>query len=322
MTFRHSLRIVGLSAPIILLSILAGMIAFGTGEAPPTMTSISSPFTRVDFSKLPAIESFTARDGARLAYRTYPADPKRIVVMVHGSSATSSSLHPLAMAVNAGGYTVYTLDIRGHGDSGILGDIAYLGQLDDDVRDLVGFLRERQRDATLALVGFSSGGGFVLRTAGGENGALFDRYVLISPALPYNAPTMRPNAGGWVTPHIPRIIGLTILNNFGIHALDHLTTLAFAVDPNSRAKQTASYSFALMQNFAAHADFQADIRNVSKPMRVLIGSDDALFYADQFAPVFSTHRSDIPVTVLPGLDHIHMSLQPEALAAVVKALES
>jgi non-heme chloroperoxidase len=322
MTSPRRFAAINIGVLIILLAVLAGMIVFGTRPAPQPMASISAPFAQVDFTTLPKIESYAARDGTALAFRTYRADPKRIVVMVHGSSTNGSSLHPLATAVHAAGYSVYTLDIRGHGASGPLGDIAYYGQLDHDVQDLVDYLRKQQNDAKLSLVGFSSGGAFALRTAGGENGGLFDRYVLISPALPYNAPTMRQDAGGWVQPYIPRIIALTILNNLGIHALDHLTTLAFAVDPNSRAKPTATYSFGLMQNFAAHADFRADIRNVSKPMRVLVGNDDTLLYAEQFVPLFTAERTDIPVTVMPDLGHIDMSLKPEALAAVLKALES
>src|SRR5690348_12667063 len=75
-------------------------IALGGPRKPPSpMSSISDPFKNVDFSDLPELSYFTARDGAKLAYRAYLAARdagKGSVVLVHGSSATSSSMHLMA----------------------------------------------------------------------------------------------------------------------------------------------------------------------------------------------------------------------------------
>ena len=120
---------VGLAATlIVVIGILAGMIAFGTSAPPPPLASISSPFRNVDFSDLPKIETIATRDGTTMAYRRYPGgtagdEPKQIVVAIHGSSANSASLHPLAKALQAAGLDVYAPDIRGHGLTGQRGDI-------------------------------------------------------------------------------------------------------------------------------------------------------------------------------------------------------
>src|SRR3546814_16323875 len=59
--------------------------------------------------------------------------------------------------------TVYALDIRGHGQSGPLrGDIAYVGQLEDDLADFLAASRIDHPAAQWTLIGFSSGGGFTL----------------------------------------------------------------------------------------------------------------------------------------------------------------
>ena len=83
------------------------------------MGSIIDPFSSVDFSDLPPPASFTARDGTKLAYRSYApaasAPGEGSVVLIHGSSATSSSMHPMAKELSAAGFTTYALDIRGHG---------------------------------------------------------------------------------------------------------------------------------------------------------------------------------------------------------------
>ena len=117
----------------VLVAALGLAIALGgPGKAPPPMSSINDPFKNVDFSDLPEATYVTARDGTKLAFRAYPAAGgavKGSVVLLHGSSASSSSMHLMAKGFAAAGYAAYTLDIRGHGKSGTKGHIAYIGQL-------------------------------------------------------------------------------------------------------------------------------------------------------------------------------------------------
>ncbi|MEJ0023274.1 MAG: alpha/beta fold hydrolase [Alphaproteobacteria bacterium] len=85
-------------------------------------------------------------------------------MLVHGSSGSSAAVHKLARALSSAGVTVFAPDIRGHGASGPHGDIAYLGQLDDDMADLTAHLVPNcGRTNARLLAGHSSGGGFVLR---------------------------------------------------------------------------------------------------------------------------------------------------------------
>ncbi|MEO7953518.1 MAG: alpha/beta fold hydrolase, partial [Polaromonas sp.] len=153
------------------------------------LASINEPFAHVDYSGIPDVQRYPARDGTALAYRHYAPGASgtgtRRIVLVHGSSASSRSMHPLARALTAAGFTVDALDMRGHGDSGPHGQAAYVGQLEDDLQD---FMRAVPFSGPSTLLGFSSGGGFVLRLAGGARQSLFDRYVLLSPFLRYNAP--------------------------------------------------------------------------------------------------------------------------------------
>jgi non-heme chloroperoxidase len=300
-------------------AILAAMIAFGTARPPRPMDAISAPFKAVDFSDLPAVQSLPARDGARLAYRVYPAAPDRVAVLVHGSSATGASMHVLAKAIAAAGFTVYALDMRGHGQSGNRGDIAYLGQLDDDIADTMAALRARHPNARFSLVGFSAGGGFALRIAGGPSAPLFDRILLLSPFLRYDAPVNRPN-GGWAAPFIPRFLAIALLHRLGIPWFDGLPVIAYAIQPGSESVLTPTYSYRLLQNFQPHADYQADFRHPDRPPILLVGQNDDLFKADAYAPLVHAIRPDVTVTVVPGVTHIGMILEPAATRAVVAAL--
>jgi non-heme chloroperoxidase len=313
-----------LLGPLIWLLVLAGLVAFGTAAPPPPLRAINEPMRRLDLSDLPPIRRFPARDGAMLGFRGYGTGGVLVIVLVHGSSGSSEDMHGLAKALAAAGTAVYAVDERGHGASGPRGDIDYVGQLDDDLADFVAaVIRPTHAGARIALVGFSSGGGFALRIGGGGYGALFDRYVLLSPYLRYDAPTTRQASSDghgrvWARPFVPRIIGLSILDRLGVHWFDGLPVIAFAVTPGTG--QTPTYSFRLLSNFGADSDYLGDFRNVGRPTRVIVGADDELLRASEFTPLLRPVRPDIEVTVLPNLGHMAMITDPAAFAAIRAAL--
>ena len=287
------------------------------------MASINDPFSSVDFSDLPPVAKFTARDRTQLAYRYYPstvATPgEGSVVLVHGSSATSSSMHPMAKTLSAAGYPVYALDIRGHGGSGRKGQIAYIGQLEDDLADFVHAVSPAQ---PVTLAGFSSGGGFAIRFAGSNQQKLFQSYLFLAPFLSPDAPTTRPGSGGWASVGLPRIIAIATLNGFGIRTFNSLPVLRFAISENAKAILTPEYSYALTMNFGPQRDYLADLRNIHQPFRVLIGENDEVYYPDRFAGVLKQAGKDTPVTMIPGVDHIQLILSPVALETSIEALKS
>ena len=305
---------------LVVAAAFALAIAFGGPGRPEAMASISQPFKGVNFSGLPAIERFTARDGTPLGFRRYAASagPGRgSVVLIHGSSATGTSMHPLAQAFRRDGFDVYTLDLRGHGESGVRGRIAYIGQLEDDVED---FLKSVKPAMPRTLIGFSSGAGFVLRFASDSRQTLFDNYLLLSPFLSQDAPTQRKNSGGWASVGLPRIVAIALLNRVGLTLFDDLPVVAFAVQDADRALLTAQYSFALAQNFRPRPDYAEDIAAVRRPMAVLVGQGDEAFHADRFESVFAARSPPIPVTVIPNLGHIAITLDPVAHQTTIAAV--
>ncbi len=310
------LVIVAVFAAIVGLAIALG----GPGEPGP-MPSVNNPFQGVDFSDLPNVRYCTARDGTKLSYRFYPAvggAPKGSVVLVHGSSASSSSMHVMAKGFAAAHYDVFAPDVRGHGKSGTKGQIAYVGQLDNDMEDFVHAIKPAQPST---LIGFSSGGGFGLRFAGSSKQKLFSNYLLLSPFISPDAATARPDSGGWVSVGVPRIIALSVLGRIGVHAFEGLPVIRFALTKENARFLTSEYSFALALNFGAERDYQANIRAVRQPLRVLVGQNDEVSFADKFAGVFKEAGKDIPVTILPGIDHISLTLNPVAIQAAVNAVE-
>lgn len=300
---------------------LAAAIRFGGPVSPPPLASISDPFKTVDFSDLPPLLRYKAGDGAELAYRAYPPRPgvplKGSVVLVHGSSGSSTSMHVMAKALAAAGCAVYALDIRGHGASGPGGRIDHVGQLEEDLHAFVTTV-PLVRPSTLA--GFSSGGGFVLRFAGSPRQDAFQNYLLLSPFLGPDAPNYRPHGGGWVQVGIPRIVGLTVLNHLGVRRFNDLPVVRFAVQEEAKSYLTAADSFTLAANFGPQQDYAANIRAVHQPVKVLAGAADEVFATETLEQIFRHEGQTWPVTLLPGIGHIPLTLDPSAVRAVVAAV--
>jgi alpha-beta hydrolase superfamily lysophospholipase len=311
-------------ALLLLICAVAAAVVWGGPQPIAALDSINSPFKNLDYSALPPVQRFTARDGAALAYRTYRNDGNNVaikatrrIVLVHGSSASSRSMHPLAQALLVAGFAVDVIDVRGHGDSGTRGHIGYIGQLEDDLAD---FMQNRPFVGPSTLVGFSAGGGFVLRFAASAQAALFDRYVLLSPFL-LQAPSNRPNGGGWASVGVPRIVALTLLNKIGISIWNDLPVTQFALNAEAAKFLTTGYSFALAANFGAHRDYTQDIQRAPTALKLVAGTDDELMFSEHYADVFASAGKTVPITLVPGANHIGVTVSPAALAVIVSVCQ-
>jgi alpha-beta hydrolase superfamily lysophospholipase len=311
---RWGLSIVGLATLV-----LAAMLAAPLGRLP-ELTSVSQAARAVDRSTMPPLERFSARDGTHLAYRHYPARGaagEKIAILVHGSSGSSVAVHALADALAARGIETYAPDIRGHGGSGTRGDIGYVGQLENDLADLVAVVRKTSPNQPLTLLGHSAGGGFALRVASSPIQNLFARTVLLAPYLGYDAPTNRPSSGGWASADIPRIFGLMALRGLGVDCCEALPTLAFAVPPNSERILAPTYSYRLMRNFATRG-YKSDFAALTRPLALISGAGDELMLADKYADAVHAIAPSVDVKLIDGVDHMGIVSDPKAVSAVAE----
>ena len=315
--FRISL--LALSAVGIAALVLAAMIATPL-VAPPELRSISAARGTVDMSTLPGVERFQARDGTALGFRHYAAtgpSTGRAAIVVHGSSGSSAStIHALSWALSQRGVETWAVDIRGHGVSGTRGDIAYVGQLEDDLADFVAELRKTNPGAPLTLIGHSAGGGFALRVAGSNIQNLFTRTVLLAPYLGPRAPTNRPNSGGWANPDLPRILALMALHRLGIDCCDALPTLAFAVPPNSARSLVPVYTERLRSNFGVHFDYRTDLAAATKPVTIFSGAADELMLADKYAEAVRGFPKPVDVSLIAAVNHMGIVNDPAAVSVI------
>lgn len=308
-----------LSAAGVVALLITALVATPLSH-PPELASISAARGTVDFSALPAVERFQARDGTWLGFRHYPGSGPaigRAAIVIHGSSGSSGgTIHALSGALAARGVETWAVDIRGHGTSGTRGDIGHVGQLEDDLADFVAVVRKTAPSAPLTLVGHSSGGGFALRVAGSPIQTLFERSVLLAPYLGYDAPSTRANSGGWANADVPRIVALAALRAAGITCCDGLPVLAFAVPPNSEKNLVATYSDRLMRNFAVNRDFRRDLAAATRPLTIISGADDELMHADKYAEAVRGHSPAVEVKLIDGINHMGIVSVPKALSII------
>jgi alpha-beta hydrolase superfamily lysophospholipase len=301
--------------------VLTAMIATPL-QRPAEMRSVSDSAKGIDFSTLPTLERFQARDGTWIGFRHYaPSGPAtaRGAIFIHGSSGSSGTVnHALTAALAARGVETWALDMRGHGASGTRGDLGYVGQLEDDLVDFVAHLRKSAPDLPLTLIGHSAGAGFSLRVAATPiMQDLFVRTVLLAPYLGYDAPTNKPHSGGWANADIPRFLGLAALRKLGIDCCSQLPVLAFAVPPNSAKILVPTYSDRLMRNFATRG-YRIDLPNVTRPLTIFGGAEDEMMISDKYAEAVQAVKPSVDVKVLEGINHMGIVTNPKAVSAIAE----
>ncbi|WP_127520448.1 alpha/beta fold hydrolase [Mesorhizobium sp. Z1-4] len=312
-----------LAVPIVAALVLALLVMWPVADKPKPFASITDPFADVDYGTMAGIGFTDARDGVGIAFRRYEAkDARAAALLLHGSSADSQSMHPLAVALAESGVTAYAIDIRGHGATGLRGDVAHIGQPAEDVEDFLAFMRNEAPRLPISLIGFSSGGGLALNAAGQGHAPDIARLILVSPMLGVDAEPStadNPNAAerAWAYPDIPRIIGLSILNGLGFHGLDYLPVIVFAAGDSPNLTPVYSHRLLVSMN---PQDTDGLLKAVDAPIALLAGDKDEVFASQAYAGTVHAVQPQAEVTLLPGLGHVAMTLDPAALEAIAAAV--
>jgi pimeloyl-ACP methyl ester carboxylesterase len=306
--------------------VLAADVRF---ESPPVLPPNEQAATDTVEGQLKDVEAlgFRMRDGAALRARRFAAaGSKTTIVLLHGVMSMARRLDPMArMLRTSTGAEVITLDLRGHGGSdGNPGDIAYIGQYEDDVADVIATVRRDRPGRTIVLAGHSMGGGIVLRYADRRTLPPVDRYLLFAPLMGPDSPTARnePRDGNGAGPasglkvHMPRTIGLVMLNLVGFRGLNGRRTLFFNVPPELALR---SYSFRAMAGMTP-ADHRSALQADATPLFAMVGSADGAFHVDRFPEVIGQHQNG-HVKIIEGVDHPGLVMSAAAANAAGDWLE-
>ncbi len=228
--------------------------------------------------------SFTLRDNKKIFAYRFTSQSDNTIILIHGVGSNAYMYNKTAgLLQKSTKAEVYTIDLRGHGQSdGIIGDVGYINQYVDDLADIISTIRKEKPNGKIIIAGHSMGGGVALRYAMEKEYEQPDGFLLFAPLIGHNSPAIRQ---GQVTEniaeepfmkiHIERIIGLTMLNEIGNHDYDSLPVLFFNYP---EAVPLRKYSYRANKSMTPD-DYVAGLKAVTKPMLVLMGSEDEAFSA-------------------------------------------
>jgi alpha-beta hydrolase superfamily lysophospholipase len=271
------------------------------------------------------LEPYQTRNGSALSFRRYPAESNTHLILIHGSSAHGAYLHAFAKYLSKRKVAnVYAPDLRGHGPSPQRrGDIDYIGQLEDDLADLISHIKKgASKDARFIVGGHSSGGGLALRFSGGPHGNLAQGFVLLAPYLGHDAPMVKKNSGGWADASILKIVGISVLDGFGVKRFNGSPVLRFNLPKKyHNGYETLKYSFRLMRGM--HPDsYKASLKTTRGPLLILVGSEDEAFHAEGFNAGVVPYKPDAKVTFVKGGSHLGIIMSEPAMAETARWIGS
>lgn len=265
------------------------------------------------------------RDGWDMPVRHLPGPRDApLLVLLHGSGWHGQQLEDLAIRLSDAA-TVVVPDLRGHGATPERrGDIDHLGQIEEDIADLV--LNLLRADQGVVIAGHSSGAGTAIRFCGGRYGRLADAAVLLSPYLHHTAPTYPRRKGGWADLATRRLLGLEMLNALGLHGLDHLWVTQFAMpqsvlDGPLGHTATLRYTHRLNASLLPRRRWWRDVARLPQ-FTLVAGAEDRAFHAQAFAPVMKAITDRGRYHIIPGVGHpdvVHHEVTDRAFREVLDA---
>lgn len=258
------------------------------------------------------------RDRNKLFNRIYPSQSKTVLILIHGSGSESRYLKTLAGNLSENNIaTVLTPDLRGHGRNLLdQPDIDHIGQLEEDIEEIIKYAKDSLGAKKIMLAGHSSGGGLVLRYLANPELIKVNKAIMIAPYLGHDAPTVRPNSGGWVTVGIKRWVGLSILNSLGIRMYNEMPVLFFNRPKAYDDKlQVNSYSYRMAINFAPK-NYETDIINLKTKALVVVGEKDESFYTNKFKEVFNPSENYTKIELIKNANHLDIVKNKESINSI------
>lgn len=262
---------------------------------------------------MPPIETVTASDGIKLAYRSYvPKHPKAGIIFYHGGGAHSAAGYQYLGSVLSARYHIsaFTPDIRGHGKSeGAKGDAPNPQQVLKDISSLVIHIKKHYPHLPLYLGGHSSGAGLILNYSGSAGKADVAGYVFLAPQLGFRSKTERAD-----NPHPfaqVNVLPFIINGMSGGALLGHTKAVTFNYPPQLLESDAGfvGYNTVNMAKALTPSSPREQLNQLDKPLGVWIGDLDEVLDADRVVSFVKSGCSGAHVEKVSGERHLSILIQ-------------
>ncbi|MHA1665181.1 MAG: lysophospholipase [Candidatus Njordarchaeales archaeon] len=242
-------------------------------------------------------------DGTKLFYRAWKSEEEKdIIIGVHGYAEHSGRYHHVGEFLARNGYSLYMMDLRGHGRSGgIPGYIKNFWQFVDDLDFFVDFIRESTSIDKVFMLGHSMGGLISILYAL-DRGDKLKSLIVSGPALGTSVKISV--AQRILLPIISRVqpkyrVPITINPNELTH--DSAIANEYSRDPLVFKKGTIRL---LMEMLKAMSFAQQNAQKLRVPILILHGGDDKIVPPESSEIFFNNLKIERKERIVyPGFYH-------------------
>ncbi len=279
--------------------------------------------TDVNFTSIPRVINFTARDGVLLPYRIYKGSTpsNRKIYLLHDVGWHGMEFDTLARSIAYSGIAdVIVPDLRGHGASPARrGAAEYPNQLVDDLADLIH--ETSTPEDNIIIGGYSFGGGLAINFAASNQADIADRYILFAPFLGFNSPVDRPKPDPWLQPMLRKIAGLKIFNAIGMNLFGDSIVLQLTYPRSFLAKDlgytiTREITWNMFTSFNPESVLEEGLGAMKPPVLVILARQDELFSSSQYKSVLAQYTDGADVQILENTNHMNLLNSPKILSII------
>jgi pimeloyl-ACP methyl ester carboxylesterase len=287
----------------------------------------TGPFS---FNEIDSIEKFNlvepqflkSSDGVQLAYYNF-SNPfnKEIVILYAGAGLYGNKTYQWVAKTLQEQYGIgcYIFDIRGHGNSqGPRGDASSIDRVWLDVPEAIEFVKTKNPDSKIYLVGHSSGAGLIINYAAHSKQKQEDGYIFLAPYLGPRSNTARVHQKSdasfiksvrtWVY-----ILGAIFPNSF----ITHFKTVFFNY-PDDMLKSDPlmlSYYTYVMSCATTPYDIDALLKEIDKPVGIFIGKNDEQFVPEKVIAYKDFITAPVQTEIIEDRAHLSILLEAPKLIA-------
>lgn len=247
------------------------------------------------------------------------------IILIHGVASNASEyLETAEQLQKSTNCNIYAIDLRGHGKSdGKFGEVDYINQYTDDLEKIINQIKLDKPKGKIYIASHSMGGGIAFQYALLKKSNNIDGYIFLAPLLGQNSPAIKQgtsssdsNYSSAMQINIPRIIGLKMLNELGIHEKDNLPVLFFKL-PNE--KEIISYSYTANMSMAPE-NYLDGLKALNKPAIFIIGSNDEAFDAQIMQKVIN-ENTKAEIDIVANENHETIKIATETFSLIKRWFE-